>query len=213
MSAQPNSPKLRVRLSPLWVTVGLLALLAALALVLSRDHEDPAEPRVLSSSGQGQHLLLPAEPEGNWQADFVVASGDKRERVLQALAEVRARYKQVRPEIRVWAEPGLMSRERLALQLARSLAQLNLGQQVEGVTPPAFASELPGALVLRCRAADQKIARALLGALAPYLSGRVYLMFDESTAAHQMQLYLLGKPWFDERGLATFDPQTATAGD
>ncbi|MBR9912887.1 MAG: hypothetical protein GYB33_21305 [Gammaproteobacteria bacterium] len=187
-----------VRWISLWLLLG--------TGLLGCSGDDPNLPEVLSSSAQGEHLLLHSDPRGPWQPGFVAVSSIKREQVLQSLGVLQAKYKQLRPELRVWAQPGLPSRTRVARQLAEVLGQNNLGRWLDSAEPPALAGELEGAVILRCAEADREIARQLLGALSPYLTGRVYLTFTESTAAHEMELYLLGTPYFDEQGLVTFDP-------
>ena len=204
MSAQN---KLSIPVPAVWVGLVALCLLAGLWYSQTRQTSELPEPQIVSTSAQGQHLQMPSQASGQWQQELVPAQSGLRQQVLERLSVVSARYQQLRPQIGIWAEPGLPARERVARQLGDALAQYNLGKLVPDATPPAYSADLEGAVIMRCAEKDQRIARELLGALAPYLSGRVFLMFDQSASVNRMQLFLIGKPWFDPRGLATFDPQ------
>jgi hypothetical protein len=61
-------------------------------------------------------------PEVVWQTEWAPGSDDARLQVLQSLSEYAANFKQLRPLLDVWAEPGSAEREKLAQRLGKALA-------------------------------------------------------------------------------------------
>ena len=141
----------------------------------------------------------------SWNAQWSPDAGAARQQILQSLGQYAADFKQLRPQMEVWAAPGLDARVTLARRIGDALAHHNLGQLNQSANPPAAIANIHNGALLICAEADSELARHLLAALTPYLSGRISVRFDSELAAQSMKLYLFGKPYFNTEGQATFD--------
>lgn len=190
-----------------WLILPAVLVVAAVMWVNGNKGGTFPEPKVLETNTQGMLLSLPVvsiDKSVAWQAEWVAESEPGRQAVLQALATLSAQYQQLRPQLQVVAFTGLENREKYARRLGTALAQNNLGK-AELISPLAEDENKVG-VILKCAQGDATVGRKFLGALSPYLGGRVALMYDESLKPSTMQLLLYGVPYFNAQGQATFDP-------
>ena len=126
-----------------------------------------------------------------------------RQQVLQSLGEYAADFKQLRTQLKVWAEPGSTERNKLVQRMGNALARYSLGGVIQEANL-SFTRPDEGVLMI-CAAADKDLALRILAALSPFISGKVSIHFDTDLAAQSMHLYLFGVPYFNNQGQANFD--------
>jgi hypothetical protein len=187
-----------------------LALIVFVVIMVFGDLDGDAltQPKVLEHSSKGMLLELPVKSKSqtvSWNVQWSPDSGAARQQVLQLLGQYAADFKQLRPQMEVWAAPGLDARVALARRIGDALAHHNLGQLNQSASPPAARANMNNGALLICAEADSELARHLLAALTPYLSGRISVRFDSELVAQSMKLYLFGKPYFNTEGQASFD--------
>lgn len=195
-----------------WLIIPLALIIIGLIIVFGNHDDDGLfpnkQPSVISSSPQGMLIELPTvavQEAINWQPEWLLASNLARQQVLQSLSQYAADYQQLRLRLEVWAKPGATERTKLAQRIGKALAHYDLGQVNQSANPPAAIVTGDDAVVLLCAEADRELAIRLLAALSPYLSGKVSLRFEPEIRPQTMRLYLLGTPYFNTYGQATFD--------
>lgn len=192
-----------------WLLIPLALIVISLILVFGkRPAEGTHQSNILEQSAAGMVLELPVIPPDrpvSWQTEWVPASEAARQQVLQSLNEFYTDFRQLRPQLNVWVEPGSEPRDQLAARFGSALAQHSLGAVMNDTQPPSVIDKLDSGVVLYCRESDSVLARRLLAALAPYLAGRVTLHYDSEATAQSMRVYLFGQPYFNGQGQVTFD--------
>jgi hypothetical protein len=191
----------------------LLPLLAAVALVVvvfgRRGDDIPPQPRVEGSQGR-QVLRL----HGEFQAtatdkgarDYRPLSTERRETVLQRLAEFHRLYRQSRPFMTVTSEPGSAALDKLARDLGALLARVDLGgyEMPTGSSSSESTALSSRAPVLQISSRHLPIALDLFQALEPLLAGVIQLKIDDTQRIDQLRLHLRGNPLFSGEGEAHF---------
>ncbi|WP_317930114.1 hypothetical protein [Halioxenophilus sp. WMMB6] len=194
-----------------WLWAPVILVIAGLLVLWLTPGEQYPLPRVLEQNEQGVLLALPVISDSrkvSWQGEWVAASAPAEQTVQALLNQFAEGHASAPPHLQIIAHEGLASREQIAQRLGAALASHQLG----GVTIEPFSDEAnKSGVVLHCAIADTALARELLGALTPYLGGRVALLFDQSLAAGSMELLLFGTPYFNGQGQATFDPDIIPA--
>jgi hypothetical protein len=151
-------------------------------------------------------LSLPVvaiERNVEWSPEWVAASEPGHQAVKQALRQLTQEMDGAPMGLTVVANKGLFSREQIAQRMGEALSQSGLGRyQLRDADPKA---QQKIGVVINVAVSDTAMAQKLLGALSPYLGGRVALMYTQQSAG-QMTLELHGTPFFNGQGQATFDP-------
>ncbi|BFM05789.1 hypothetical protein [Halioxenophilus aromaticivorans] len=196
----------------LFVATLALVALGALWFMNSTGGTYPL-PKVLDSNARGQLLALPVvttEKQITWKPEWVPASQPGQDAVQQALASVVEELEGAPVSLSVMAHKGLASREQIAQRLGEALSQNGVGRYQ--LQPLNEGEQQKVGVVLNCAVADSAVAKKLLGALSPYLGGRVALLYGAQPAG-EMTLELLGTPFFNSQGQATFDPNMINRGN
>lgn len=203
-----------------WLVVPLVLIIIGLIMLFGRPGDSALpQPKILESSPQGMLIELPnvaTDAVVSWHAQWTPASDTTRQQVLQSLSQYAADYKQLRTLLEVRPGAGPPELEQLSQRIGAALALYNLGRAIPGgnlAVGEPLIDNLPvkltlpdNGLLLICAEDDSELARRLLAALTPYLSGRVSVYFDTKITAQSMRLYLIGTPYFNDQGQATFDP-------
>lgn len=199
-----------------WGIIPLALIVLGLIVLFGRDSGSPPAPHVLEESARGMTVLLPTITDEDsspaWKAQWVSADKAARQQVAQSLTAVRADYKQLRPRLRVSVDPDSQRANRLAQRIGEALAHHDLGLYASEPFEPSSPALSAGA-VLYCSEPDRAMALRLLGALAPYLGGRVEVRFSASSGPQTMRLHLQGDPWFNRVGQANFAPDLGVPAD
>ncbi len=202
-----------------WLIAPLALIIIGLIVLFGRPGDSVlTQPKILRSSAQGMLLELPVvatDAVVSWHAQWAPTSGTTRQLVLQALSQYAADYKQLRTRLEVRPGPGPVELKQLSQRIGDALALYDLGLAIPwdnlsvGDLPienlPANFTLPDNGLLLICAEDDSELARRLLAALTPYLSGRVSVYFDNKITAQSMRLYLFGTPHFNDQGQAMFD--------
>jgi hypothetical protein len=192
--------------------------LIVISLILvfgKRPDEGTHQSTILEQSAVGMVLELPVvttDFPASWQTEWVPTSEAARQQVLQSLNEFYTDFRQLRPQLGVWVEPGSEPRNQLAERFGSALAQHSLGAVMNDAQPPPVIDKLDSGVLLYCRESDSVLARRMLAALAPYLAGRVTLRYDPEATAQSMRAYFFGQPYFNGQGQVTFDQVVVAQG-
>lgn len=201
-----------------WLLIPIALIVIGLIVVFgNRTNNEGADPlTMVEQSTASMVLVLPVATAGgpvSWQTEWVPAPESARQQVLQSLNEFYTDFRQLRPQLGVWVEPGSETRNQLAARFGTALAQHSLGAVTEDAQPPPVIDKLDSGALLYCREADSVLAQRLLAALAPYLAGRVTVRYDADATAQSMRLYFFGQPYFNNQGQATFDQAVVERGN
>jgi hypothetical protein len=190
-----------------WLLVPILfVIILLIALFGDRDNIKHSQPTVLESTPVGMLVELPFATTTqalDWQTQWDPSLSMPRQQVLQSLGEYAADFKQLRTQLKVWAEPGSTERNKLVQRMGNALARYSLGGVIQEANL-SFTKPDEGFLMI-CAAADKDLALRILAALSPFISGKVSIHFDTDLAAQSMHLYLFGVPYFNNQGQANFD--------
>lgn len=195
-----------------WILVPALMVFVGATWFINTTGGTYPLPQVLDSNARGMLLSLPVvatDKNVTWQPDWVESSQPGRKAVTQALIQVADELEDRDIDVSVLADAGSPTRKKVTMRLGDALAQQELGGYRLQSSP---AQERKVGVVLRCTQADGMIARRILGALAPYLGGRVALLYTELPAG-TIELELLGEPFFNSQGQAAFDPNLYSAAE
>jgi hypothetical protein len=195
-----------------------LIIIGVIVLFGDRDEENLPQAKIINSSPQSMLLELPvitsvetpdesAIQNLNWQAQEVSPPEKARQQVLQSLKEFSADFKLLRPQLEIWAKPGSTTNQKLARRMGQVLAQNNLGSVNQNLSPPDAAKMIDRGVLLVTAKDNILLAKRLIAAFNPYLSGRVRVLYDHQITPQSMQLYFFGSPYFSDVGQATFDNQ------
>ncbi len=195
-----------------------LIIIGVIVLFGDRDEENLPQAKIINSSPQSMLLELPvitsvetpdesAIQNLNWQAQEVSPPEKARQQVLQSLKEFSADFKLLRPQLEIWAKPGSTTNQKLARRMGQVLAQNNLGGVNQNLSPPDAAKMIDRGVLLVTAKDNILLAKRLIAAFNPYLSGRVKVFYDHQITPQSMQLYFFGSPYFSDVGQATFDNQ------
>ena len=194
-----------------WLIIPLGLIIIGTILFFGDYNNDTQPSNTLETSPQELLLelpLLPTNRPANWTAEWTPTSAAIRQQVLQSLSQYAADFKQLRPQLDIWAEPGSATLEKLAQRIGKALAQYHLGQVNNNINPPAektmFKTIFDNGVLLVCTETDRVLAKRMLEALSPYLGGNVRVRFNSELAGQSMQLYLFGTPYFTDEGQASF---------
>lgn len=181
----------------------LLVVIGILWLFNSTGGKYPL-PKMLDSNEKGLLLSLPVvatEHEFAWQPAWVAASDPGLQAVKEALG-VLVGQRGAELNVTVYANTGLDTREQYAERVGKVLAEFGLGN-FKLREPDAKQTKV--GVVMKSPVSESAMAQQLLGALSPFLGGRVALMYTELPAG-EMELEFWGTPFFNSQGQATFDP-------
>ncbi len=188
-----------------WFSIPVVVIGLMITYIVTKPGETFPQPKVLDANARGMLLELPVVSAGNtasWSTEWTPASEPAKQAVYSLLAEL-AKSSDPVPNLQVVADESQATQKQLATRLNNALSQFNLGQ----VTYETKAEEKQQqGIVLNSAIADYKMAKKLMGALTPYLGGKVALFYDDSLSDGNMRLYFYGEPYFNEQGQATFDP-------
>lgn len=201
-----------------WLLIPIALIVIGLIVVFgNRTSNEGAHPLIIVEQSAASRVLeLPVATAGgpvSWQTEWVPAPESSRQQVLQSLHEFYTDFRQLRPQLSVWMEPGSEPRNQLAARFGAALAQHSLGSIMKDAQPPPVIDKLDSGALLYCRESDSVLAQRLLAALAPYLAGRVTLRYDADATAQSMRLYFFGQPYFNNQGQATFDQAVVERGN
>ncbi len=202
-----------------WLIIPLILIIIGVIMLFGRpDDSGLPQPKILESSTEGMLIelsVVPTDAAVSWHARWTPASDTARQQVLQSLSRYAADYRQLRTLLEVRPGPGPAELEQLSQRIGAALALYNLGRAIPGdnlAVKDLLIDNLPAnltlpdnGLLLICAEDDSELARRLLAALTPYLSGRVSVYFDNKITAQSMRLYLFGSPYFNDQGQAAFD--------
>jgi hypothetical protein len=190
-----------------WLLVPILfVIILLIALFGDRDNIKHLQPTVIESTPVGMLVELPfaATTQAlDWKIQWNSSLSMPRQQVLQSLGEYAADFKQLRTQLKVWAEPGSTERNKLVQRMGHALARYSLGGVIQEANL-SFTRPDEGVLMI-CAAADKDLALRILAALSPFIGGKVSIHFDTDLAAQSMHLYLFGVPYFNNQGQANFD--------
>ena len=190
----------------LWLAIPVVVIGTMVYYLANTPGETFPQPRVLDANAQGILLELPIVSAGktvSWQPEWVVASAPANKAVDTLLQKLKSQT-DAAITIEVFAAPGSKSQEQLSQRFDKILSSHKMGsasiQKLE-----ASEQEQQG-VVVNCNLADYELAKKLLGALSPYLGGKVALFYDEQLPAQKITVFLYGQPYFNNQGQSTFDP-------
>ncbi|MDX2463992.1 MAG: hypothetical protein QNK31_05730 [Porticoccus sp.] len=199
-----------------WLMIPLVLLIIGMIVLFGRHHDSTLpQLNIIESSAQGMLIELPAvttDKAVNWYPKWTPATAAARQQVLLSLSRYAADYKQLRTLLEVQPEADSTVLEQLSQRIGDALARYNLGRAIPNDNLPADLTLPDNGLLLICAEDDRELALRLLTALMPYLSGKVSVRFDSSVTAQSMRLYLLGTPYFNDQGQATFDDAAISSG-